>query len=86
MSIENVEGEHDRVLSRIEVGDNVDIHGTDHHRDANYHQHETQLQHVGWVGGREYFSYLEIFTRSFTNFFRYMMQHRQGCIIMLTSS
>ena len=31
MTIDDVEGEHDRVLSRIEVGDNVDVHGADHH-------------------------------------------------------
>ena len=43
MSIEDVECEHDGVLGRIQVGDNVDVHGTDHHCDANQDQQETEL-------------------------------------------
>ena len=44
MSVDDVEGEHDGVLRLIEVGYNVDVHGTDHHSDASQHQEETQLQ------------------------------------------
>ena len=43
VSIENIEGEHDGVLCRIQVGNNVDVHGTDHHCDASQDQQETQL-------------------------------------------
>ena len=43
VAVEYIEGEHDRVLSVPEVGYDVDIHGTDHHRDANEHQEETEL-------------------------------------------
>ena len=54
VSIEDVECEHDGVLGRIQVGDNVDVHGTDHHCDANQDQQETEL-HMdmeGWVNIR----------------------------------
>ena len=44
MSIDDVESEHDGVLRLIEVGYDVDVHGTDHHSDASQHQEETQLQ------------------------------------------
>jgi hypothetical protein len=51
--VEDIECEHDGVLCCVQVGNYVDVHGADHHRDANYHQHETQLQHVWWrEGGR----------------------------------
>ena len=49
MAIKNVECEHDGVLGRPEVGDNVDVHGAHHHGDPCQYQQKTQLQNTDRV-------------------------------------
>ena len=42
--IEEIEGEHERVLSLPEVGYNVDVHGAHYHGDTSNYKNETHLQ------------------------------------------
>lgn len=47
VTINHIEGEHKRVLSLPEVGNDIDVHGTHYQRDAKENEDETHLQKQG---------------------------------------